>query len=56
MIIASIIALTADAEEATLNKVLSVGMDDRMVKPFDTAALQTMLEKLSLRLQDAGAA
>lgn len=40
-----IIALTADAEEETHRRVLRAGMDDRIVKPFDTAALQTLLRR-----------
>ncbi len=40
-----IIALTADAEESTFKRVLAAGMDDRVVKPFDTAALQSILRR-----------
>ena len=40
-----ILALTADAEEETHKKVLAAGMDDRVIKPFDTAALQSILKR-----------
>ncbi len=43
-----IIALTADAEEETFKKVLAAGMDDRVVKPFDTAALRSILKRAKI--------
>lgn len=38
-----IIALTADAEQGTFDRILESGMDDRVVKPFDTAQLKALL-------------
>lgn len=40
-----IIALTADAEEKTLERILACGMDDRIVKPFDPPALRGIIER-----------
>lgn len=42
-----IIALTADAEEKTLRRILAAGMDDRIIKPFDPTALQAILNGYS---------
>lgn len=39
-----IIALTADAEEKTLQRITAAGMDDRIIKPFDPTALQSILK------------
>ena len=41
-----IIALTADAEEKTLERILACGMDDRIVKPFDPPALRGIIERV----------
>ena len=45
-----IIALTADAEEKTLLRILAAGMDDRVIKPFDPPMLQAMLNQYMKRL------
>ena len=45
-----IIALTADAEEKTLLRILAAGMDDRVIKPFDPPMLQAMLSQYIKRL------
>ncbi len=45
-----IIALTADAEEKTLLRVLAAGMDDRIIKPFDPPTLQALLVQYTKRL------
>lgn len=45
-----IIALTADAEEKTLLRVLSSGMDDRIIKPFDPPTLKALLEQFAYRM------
>ncbi len=38
-----ILALTADAEESTLKRILQSGMDDRVIKPFDPPTLKAMV-------------
>lgn len=48
-----IIALTADAEEKTLMRLLGVGMDDRVIKPFDPPALRAILDEATLQLSAA---
>jgi|GEM_PF-478034 signal transduction histidine kinase/putative methionine-R-sulfoxide reductase with GAF domain/ActR/RegA family two-component response regulator len=40
-----IIALTADAEEATLARIMSAGMDNRIIKPFDPPALHVLIQE-----------
>ena len=45
-----IIALTADAEEKTLMRLLGAGMDDRVIKPFDPPALRAILDEAKLKL------
>lgn len=46
MLQSPIIALTADAEEKTLERILACGMDDRIVKPFDPPALRGIIERV----------
>ena len=46
MLRSPIIALTADAEEKTLERILACGMDDRIVKPFDPPALRGIIERV----------
>lgn len=41
-----ILALTADAEEATFEKIMDCGMDDRIVKPFDPPALKGIMDRI----------
>jgi len=41
-----ILALTADAEEATFNRIMDCGMDDRIVKPFDPPALKGIMDRV----------
>ena len=41
----AIVALTANAFEEDRQRCLAAGMDDYLPKPFDKAALQTMLER-----------
>ena len=38
-----ILALTADAEEKTFDRIMASGMDNRIVKPFDPPALKDIL-------------
>jgi len=40
-----IIALTADAEQQTYEKIQSVGMDNRIVKPFDPVTLRDLIDR-----------
>ncbi len=44
-----ILALTADAEEKTFDRILASGMDNRIVKPFDPPALKDILEKVMIQ-------
>ena len=46
-----IIALTADAEEKTLERILACGMDDRIVKPFDPPALRGIIERVMVQFK-----
>ena len=41
-----ILALTADAEEATFSRIMDCGMDDRIVKPFDPPALRGIMDRV----------
>ncbi|MGB0171960.1 MAG: ATP-binding protein [Flavobacteriales bacterium] len=41
-----ILALTADAEQATFEKIMDCGMDDRIVKPFDPPALKGIMDRV----------
>ena len=41
-----ILALTADAEEATFDRIMDCGMDDRIVKPFDPPALKGIMDRV----------
>jgi signal transduction histidine kinase/CheY-like chemotaxis protein len=45
-----ILALTADAEEQTYKRILAAGMDDRIVKPFDPAALRILIERMTSQM------
>lgn len=40
-----IIALTADAENKTYDKIQAAGMDDRIVKPFDPVSLRRIIDR-----------
>ena len=44
-----ILALTADAEESTLKRILQSGMDNRMIKPFDPPTLKAMVMDIILQ-------
>ena len=44
-----ILALTADAEEKTFDRILASGMDNRILKPFDPPALKDILEKVMIQ-------
>ena len=44
-----ILALTADAEEKTFDRILSSGMDNRIVKPFDPPALKNIIERAMIQ-------
>ena len=44
-----ILALTADAEESTLKRILQSGMDDRVIKPFDPPTLRAMVMDIILQ-------
>ena len=44
-----ILALTADAEEKTFDRILSSGMDNRILKPFDPPALKDILGKAMIQ-------
>ena len=47
-----IVALTADAEEKTLERILACGMDDRVVKPFDPPALRGIIERTMITFME----
>ena len=44
-----ILALTADAEEKTFERILSSGMDNRIVKPFDPPVLKEIMGKVMIQ-------
>lgn len=44
-----ILALTADAEEKTYDRILSSGMDNRIVKPFDPPALKDIIGRAMIQ-------
>ena len=44
-----ILALTADAEEKTFDRILASGMDNRIVKPFDPTALKDILGRAMIQ-------
>ena len=48
-----IIALTADAEQKTYERIIAAGLDDRIVKPFDPVALRTLIERTNDALRDS---
>lgn len=45
-----ILALTADAEEQTYQRIIAADMDDRIVKPFDPTALRTLIERMASKM------
>lgn len=41
-----ILALTADAEEKTFDRIMQCGMDNRIVKPFDPPVLKSIVDQV----------
>ena len=49
-----ILALTADAEPQTNEKIINVGMDERVIKPFNPVELQAIIASSIESLRNEG--